>query len=364
MIKFADMKENRLYMIILTLALVVPALGVVITGFMHGGHSVDFQAILTTWLRMVPFLLLFLIHNYLVAPLLVNRNKTAVYVLLAILLFAAFVVSQLVAPQGPPGGMMPPEPDFDVDFGPAPEDMTSWRPMHPAAMRVLMGLMVVGANLAIKYYFKGEEEKDRLHELERENLRYKLEYLRYQINPHFFMNTLNNIHALVDIDPEKAKDSIVELSKLMRHVLYDSDKPTIPLSQELDFLDNYISLMRLRYPESVRIEYQRPQSAEGVEVPPMSFATFAENAFKHGASYQNDCFIRISVSLEDDKVVFKCVNSRPAAGVQVAENEGIGIKNVKRRFELLYGPHYLLHVDDRADVYDIVVALPQKPDSK
>ena len=350
-----------MYVIIWVVTLVMPALGVAITGFMQGGTSIDFMGILTTWLHMVPFLLLFVFHNYLVAPLLVYKNKTALYVLLALVLFAGFVVWQLMMPQGPPPGMAPPEPDSFGDFNPDMSGMTSWRPMHPSAMRVLMGLMVVGANLAIKYYFKGLGEKERLHELEREKLRYQLEYLRYQINPHFFMNTLNNIHALVDIDPEKAKDSIVELSKLMRHVLYDSDKATIPLSQELDFLDNYVSLMRLRYPESVKIEYLRPQSTEGAEVPPMSLATFAENAFKHGTSYQRESFIRINVSVEDDKVVFKCTNSRPVPASPKSGGEGVGIKNARRRFELLYGHQYFMHIDDCPDVYDIMVALPLKP---
>ena len=154
---------------------------------------------------------------------------------------------------------------------------------------------MLAANLGMKFFFHEQNERERMRQLERDNLTYQLEYLRYQINPHFFMNTLNNIHALVDIDPERAKSCIVELSKLMRHILYDSDKPVIPIAQELDYLDNYMSLMRIRYPEDARIEFSRPDATGDSEVPPLVFASFVENAFKHGPGTSKDAFVRFSV---------------------------------------------------------------------
>lgn len=220
--------------------------------------------------------------------------------------------------------------------------------------------MMLGVNLGAKYYTNYSLEKKRLEELEKENLRYRLEYLRYQINPHFFMNTLNNIHALVDVSPEKAKDSIVELSRLMRHVLYDSNGPTVGLAKELDFLRHYLYLMRLRYTDCVRIEYSFPEDDGGAQVPPLLMATIAENAFKHGVSYKSDSFIRLTVALESGKVIFRCANSlNPDRDEQAVG--GIGLDNIQKRLSLLYGEDFVLHIDESSAQYEVLMVLPSKP---
>ena len=170
------------------------------------------------------------------------------------------------------------------------------------------------------------------------------------------MNTLNNIHALVDIDPEKAKESIEEFSKLMRHVLYEGDKPTIPLPDELDFLRHYIALMRMRYADTVRIDLTLPERADGAEIPPLVLASFVENAFKHGISYEKPSFVRVSVSVEAGKIVFRCVNSRQ--GAEQVQSHGIGLSNVRGRLNLLYGDRYTLHIDQDGEVYDVLLLLP------
>ena len=123
-----------------------------------------------------------------------------------------------------------------------------WRGPHPLPGyflgRLSLALLVVGINVAIKLLFKSMRDEEALKELEHQHLQSELQYLKYQINPHFFMNTLNNIHALVDMDAGKAKRTIVELSKLMRYVLYEASNRTILLSREIQFLDNYIALMK------------------------------------------------------------------------------------------------------------------------
>ncbi len=112
-----------------------------------------------------------------------------------------------------------------------------------------------------------------LKELEHQHLQSELQYLKYQIKPHFFMNTLNNIHALVDIDTGKAKSTIVELSKLMRYVLYEASNKTILLSREIQFLENYVTLMSLRYPDRVSIEKNFPLEVPEVQIPPLLFVS-------------------------------------------------------------------------------------------
>ena len=211
-------------------------------------------------------------------------------------------------------------------------------------------------NLGIKFYFRSRNDQKRLLKLEKENLEQQLEYLRYQINPHFFMNTLNNIHALVDIDPEKAKDTILELSKMMRFVLYEGDKKGVPLSREFDFIRHYITLMKLRYTDKVRISVELPQEVPDKLIPPLMLITFIENAFKHGISYQHDSFIDVRVTVNNQKLDFTCRNSK--ADKPNEEKGGVGLKNVKQRLNLLYDNNYTLNIQDEADVYNVELTIP------
>lgn len=170
------------------------------------------------------------------------------------------------------------------------------------------------------------------------------------------MNTLNNIHALVDIDTEKAKETIVELSRLMRYMLYESDKRTLPLSKEVQFLRHYVELMRIRYPESVRIELSLPEEESGVQVPPLLFISFVENAFKHGVSYQKDSFITVSLTLERRELLFRCSNSN--FGKNVDEHHGIGLENVRKRLQLLFGDEYTLAISNMEQRFDVLLTIP------
>ena len=242
---------------------------------------------------------------------------------------------------------------------PGPDGHRGDRPLKPEALKVIMGLLLVGVNLGVKYYFRSMQEARRVQQLQTENLAQQLEALRYQINPHFFMNTLNNIHALVDIDPEKAKESILVLSKLMRYILYEGNRPTIPLTHEADFLRHYVTLMRMRYPESVRIGLTLPEDPDGAEVPPLVFASSVENAFKHGISYEAESHVLVSVSLENGRVLFRCTNSRHDA----PKTGGLGLENVRKRLELLYGADFSLQTEVSDREYDIRIDLPQTPPS-
>ena len=219
-----------------------------------------------------------------------------------------------------------------------------------------MLILIFSANLGIKFYFKTRDDRKRLAELEKQNLEQQLEYLRYQINPHFFMNTLNNIHALVDIDPEKAKDTILELSKMMRYVLYEGNKQGVPLSRELDFIRHYVALMRLRYTDKVRISIDLPSEVPERQVPPLMLITFIENAFKHGVSYQRESFIDVKVTMEENKLCFSCRNSK--AEKPNEEKGGVGLANVRERLKLLYNNDYTLRIDDTADIYTVELIIP------
>ncbi|MBR7026461.1 MAG: histidine kinase [Bacteroidales bacterium] len=312
----------------------------------------------------LPFLLLVLIHHFLLAPLI--RKRLPLYIGLTAALLVAFGI-WCFSPGNNPGG---PPPEFQSGMAPpprglgegGPQDRGHPRPMRPEMMRLIMGVLLVGVDLGAYFYVESRRKERRMKELQAENLSQQLESLKYQINPHFFMNTLNNIHALVDIDPEKAKESIEVFSKMMRILLYENDSPTISLSKELDFIEHFISLMRLRYPEdSVKIDTNFPGERSGAVVPPLVMASFVENAFKHGVSYSEDSFIRIKVEMQDGKVVFRCSNSSHKPDGD--SRQGIGLDNIRKRLALLYGQSYTLSIDDMEGQYDVLLAIPANPET-
>ena len=208
----------------------------------------------------------------------------------------------------------------------------------------------------MKLFFKSDEDQQKLRDLQEKNLEHQLAYLKYQINPHFFMNTLNNIHALVDIDPEKAKWAIIVMSKMMRYVLYEGNHTFIPLQKESDFIHSYISLMRMRYTEKVNINLDVPEHFSVGEIPPLLLICFVGNAFKHGISYQHESTIEISLAVDDDKIKFRCINSKLSESE--AEKGGMGLESVHQRLNLIYPNQHTLVVKDREDAFSVWLELP------
>ncbi len=318
---------------------------------------------------LLPFLILVLIHHFLLAPLI--RKKLPLYIGLTLALLSGFgawcllsdgragrpPLPEMQSEMAPP----PPPPLSPEHGGRGPEPERHPRPLRPEMMKLIVGILLVGVDLGAYYYEESRRRARRMKELEAENTKQRLESLRYQINPHFLMNTLNNIHALVDIDPEKAKESIEEFSKMMRILLYEGDSPVIPLAKELDFIAHFISLMRLRYTEdALRIETLFPEDCSGAVVPPLVMASFVENAFKHGVSYAEESFIRVKVELQGGRVVFRCVNSSHPS--ETDDRHGIGLDNIRKRLTLLYGESYTLLIDPGAGNYDVLLSFPYQPE--
>ena len=228
-------------------------------------------------------------------------------------------------------------------------------------IHIVILVLICGMNLGVKYYFKSRDDQKKLLRLEKQNLEQQLEYLKYQINPHFLMNTLNNIHALIDIDAERAKDCIVELSKIMRFVLYEGSKKTVPLSRELAFTQDYITLMRMRVTDHVKINMSMPAHIPDGQIPPLVLITFVENAFKHGISYRQESFIDMAVEVKGEpmgakELRFTCRNSRiPAAD---DHHGGVGLRNVRQRLDLIYGNRYTLQIEEQPATYYVKLIVP------
>ncbi|MCR5780822.1 MAG: histidine kinase [Bacteroidaceae bacterium] len=364
-------QENLIYLVVWSLLFAAPLLSLYVRTVSEAGRVFDWMEVFIVWRKFAVFLLLFLVHNFLLAPLLVHGHKRAVYFSIVAVIIAAFTLYQCSNQperhdRRPPHEMARHEfrdfhgrPDFPERREPPRPPKGHRPPLHVAEhdiMAVVLLMLMFGANLGIKGYLRSRDDRKRLAELEHENLEQQLEYLRYQINPHFFMNTLNNIHALVDIDPEQAKSTIVELSKMMRFVLYEGNKQGVPLTREFDFIRHYVTLMQLRYTDKVRITLDLPTEAPDSQIPPLILITFIENAFKHGVSYQRDSFIEVKVELQDNRLHFTCRNSKAEKSNE--EKGGVGLDNVRKRLDLLYAHNYELSINDAQDIYTVELVLP------
>jgi len=181
-------------------------------------------------------------------------------------------------------------------------------------------------------------------DLEKEKLNSELAFLKNQISPHFFFNTLNNIYSLIGINAEDSQNAVLKLSKLMRYLLYESEQGDSKLSTEIDFMNNYIDLMKLRMNEKVALTVSFPAGYDDRSIPPLIFIPFIENAFKHGISYREKSFINIKLMVNKDSISFRCSNSLiKSRDESDSGHSGIGLENVRKRLSLLFqGKHELL----------------------
>ena len=363
-------QENLIYLAVWGMLFAAPLLSLYVRTVSDTNLVFDWTEVFIVWRKFIPFLLLFLIHNFLLAPLLVHGHKRIVYFSVMAVIIAAFTFYQCTKrPKG--GAHRAPRPPMEMRDRrePPPFDRprprADHRPDTPPPiigehdiLAVVVLILMFGANLGIKGYFRARDDRKRLAALEKQNLEQQLEYLRYQINPHFFMNTLNNIHALVDIDPAKAQETIVELSKMMRYVLYEKGESQqgVPLTKELEFIRTYVKLMQLRYTEKVKITLNLPHEVPDRQIPSLILVTFIENAFKHGVSYQRESFIEMTVEVQDDHLHFTCRNSK--ADVPNQQKGGVGLANVRKRLDLLYDHNYTLSIHDDPQVYTVDLTLP------
>ncbi|MCG8579781.1 MAG: response regulator [Bacteroidales bacterium] len=199
------------------------------------------------------------------------------------------------------------------------------------------------------------EEKNKVEALFVES---ELAYLRNQVSPHFLMNTLNNIHALIDIDAEEAKGYIIILSKLMRHLLYESEREKNPIQIEVDFVRNYVELMRLRFIGKVDIKLTIQESLPSCFIPPLLFTSLLENAFKHGIGIHNKSFIHIDIKPEGSDFVFEIKNQIHNHNKNTNKHAGIGIVNTRKRLDLLYGGNYKLVITEDENIYSARLEVP------
>ncbi len=340
-------RENQIYLIIWLLILALTAFN------LHNKPNFEWGRLIVEWVRLLPFFTVFLINNLFLAPkyLLKKRNTSYFIYLSLIIVFCAYLFdfSRIIA-----DSFEASKPNAVSNRNTLRLGITSSFAHSRILDCVIFSYLVVGVNMAVMLIFKREEEEKKIEETQKLFYETELNFLRQQVSPHFFMNTLNNIHGLIELDQNQAKGAIIELSKLMRYLLEESSGGMSTIKTEFDFLHSYIDLMRLRCSDKVNIVVQLEDSEQ--KIPPLLFISLVENAFKYGVSYVHPASIFIEGKTEGGYLVFKVVNS--SFKNLEDRSTGIGLQNLKKQLGLLFDQNYTLDISERGNLHSVILKIP------
>lgn len=319
-------------------------------------YTLFFQYLLTCdcdptvlfWIKqsiiMVSLVVLFYVHNRNLIPNYFLKKKIPAYISLTTILVIGQILFSRVADRLIV--RVAKSVYVDVDFSNAEAFFLQINPFFGKGyydrMIPILDLLLIAIGIILAINKKWQDEQKQRQILEQERLSSELNYLKAQINPHFFFNTLNNIYSYTLIDGDIARKAISNLSKMMRYVLYDSQNNATTLDKEIAFINDYIDLMKLRVTDKVQIETSFEIKNHDIFIAPMLFLPFVENAFKHGISTIEECFIRIKLIQNENNLFFEVNNSLLTKRQSLEESNGIGLANTKRRLDLLYPGKYEL----------------------
>lgn len=344
---------------------------------------INWDHIFRIWKETIIVFVVFLVNRLVLLPKLFFKQKRVAYLL--IVFFFIVIASSSVFlvyqhpfkgnhfPEPPEHGIssrnkMPPGMPPKIPKGEPPPKMPlpwlnpsrepHWKmPILPYSNVFIMSLLIVGFDTGLVFFTQwNKSEKNKL-KTEKENMHTQMAFLKNQISPHFFMNTLNNIHALVDIDSEEAKKSIIWLSELMNYMLYESETSYISLSKEIEFIRSYVELMRLRFTDDLDLELDIPQILPTVKIPPLLTISFIENAFKHGIKHNKQSYIHIQVNASEKDFAFRIENSLYEE-IKRKSKGGIGIANTRKRLELIYGNNFQLSINSNSNKFVVFLKVP------
>ena len=301
----------------------------------------------------------FYLNSLILVPRFLLKNRTGVY-----LLAAAVAVIIIVILNNYVNYWLNLDQLMDVAFrkGGPPRHHGHGHHWDPFIIASMIGAsaLVIGIGTSITTIQKWQHDKQLHQDMEQDRVTSELSFLKAQINPHFFFNTLNNIYALTLINGETSRKAIHQLSRMMRYVLYDTQNTTTQLSQEIAFVKDYISLMQLRLTDVVKIEFTSPVLLKDMAIAPMLFLPFIENAFKHGVSATHESNITMHVEQKDNILKLKVVNTIvKEQSNNLEEGSGIGLNNTRRRLDLLYPGKHTLVIDENTaeNIYSVHLTL-------
>ncbi|WP_312076506.1 histidine kinase [Chryseobacterium sp.] len=281
------------------------------------------------WLQLIFMAVVFYVNYLFLIKYFFEEKKLWFFavnlVLILLLIYFKNEISECIEPRRPrPGGKRPPTALFYF-------------------MDTLIYMIPVAFSIAINAGKKIQKANEMKIEADNIKLQSELQHLKYQLQPHFFFNSLNNIYSMVDFAPDKAKQSIHSLSKLMRHLLYKTDVERISLSEEVEFLNKYIDLMSLRLTENTKVYTNFPKQIPDLKIAPLLFISIVENAFKHGISATEHSDIHFKMEILEDEIHFTASNSNFPKTDTDKSGSGIGVENLRKRLHLLYPEKHEFH---------------------
>lgn len=210
----------------------------------------------------------------------------------------------------------------------------------------------VALSLSKEWYFQREQ----LRQMEIAKLNAELDYLKAQINPHFVFNSINAIYFQIDRQNEAARKSLSNFSEMLRYQLYECNGAEIDIEKEISYIKSYVAMQQMRKDENYRIAFRETDDLKGFSICPLLLIPFVENAFKHVSNFANNNEIRIEMSRKENRFLLSVYNTKDDRQMN-GVHKGIGLNNVKRRLELLYRDKHELTIDERADSFEVILAL-------
>ena len=242
-----------------------------------------------------------------------------------------------------------------------PESISTIFPVNlPKLVSPLLDLIIVSSlAVVIKLLEVREEQKKAQIQLEKTNARNELQLLKSQLQPHFLFNTLNGLYACIEEDPKQASNMVLQLSDILRYIIYEGNEQTVSLKEDIDCLMNYVDLEKIRYGDRLDLQFTVRGEVSGKNVAPLHLLPFVENAFKHGPSKNHgENWILAEIEVEEHRVTLRISNSKVTNQQEGDQQGGIGLQNAKQRLTFSYGDSYQLDLEDQANRFNVLLKIP------
>ncbi|TDS14391.1 histidine kinase [Maribacter caenipelagi] len=301
--------------------------------------------------KLIVIIVLFYFNYFYVVPEYLLKKSVLSYLIisLGLLIVSALLLNHFY------------EPKFPENFFMDRERTRGFGVMPYYRSFVSLGIPYV-ISAILRMYVEWKRNETLRLSVEKENIKSELQFLKAQLNPHFLFNTLNTIYALSVKKSPDTSEAIVDLSELMRYMIYEADKDLVPLNKEIDYIKSYIQLQRLRLSDSENVSLKITGEDRGRAVPPLLFISFIENAFKYGTDYKGKTYVKITLTITDVSVY---LNVKNKIGVfrEPTKNSGIGLENIRNQLKLIYPGLHDLEVDNDGKNYEVSLTIYQKQSS-
>ena len=301
--------------------------------------------------KLIITTLLFYVNYFYLVPKLLLANHKFSYIIISLLLLTIvgfgihFVVQPPLRPDGFQGPIHPMQTQNDVLF--------SFRIL---LMPILNFGLPYSFSTMLRLYAGWENNEDLRKSIEKEKIESELQFLKTQLNPHFLFNSLNTIYALSVKQSADTSDAIINLSEMMRYMLYEADNKLVPLCKEVEYIKSYVALQILRLSSSENVTLKISGDESGKYIPPLLFISFIENAFKYGTDYNGNTVVKINFSFYENTVKFQVINTIGNFKAE-SNSSGLGLENVKSRLHYLYPKSHELLINDDGETYKVDLTL-------